>query len=61
MKITSLNTLEDIFKAISDGKRVLCVDVYCPDAYNVGSMRIMEIADYIDNESSVYIFIALED
>lgn len=61
MKVTCLNTLDEIFKAICDGHRVLCVDLYSPDAFNVGSMKILEIIDYLDNNPGVYVFIAVED
>jgi hypothetical protein len=61
MKVTCLNTLDDICKAICDGRRVLCIDIYCPDAFNIGSMKVLEIIDYLDNNKGVYIFIALED
>ena len=61
MKVTCLNTLDDIFKAICDGYRVLCIDIYCPDVFNIGSMKVAEIIDYLENNKGVYIFIALED
>lgn len=61
MKVTSLNTLDEIFKAICDGCRVLCVDLYNPDAFNVGSMKVLEIIDYMNNNPGVYVFIAVEE
>lgn len=61
MKVTCLNTLDEIFKSICDGYRVLCVDLYCPDAFNVGSMKILEIIDYLNNNPGVYVFIAVEE
>lgn len=59
MNVTRVKTLEDIFKNICEGNKVLCVEIDYPDAFDVGSMKLSEINDYLN--TNIYIFIAVED
>lgn len=60
MKVTVLDTLEDIFKYLCDGRKVLCVDTAFLNVTYAEDMIVRDIYAAYFNDKSYHVFIVVE-